>query len=111
MSSPPTLGQHDDAGWSGTPARPVTSAARPARPLEGVRVADFSWFGAGPIAGQTLASFGAEVVRVESEARIDSLRIVEPVALNEDGSKMSDTYNASGYFTTSTPASSASSST
>ncbi|MYD28040.1 MAG: CoA transferase, partial [Dehalococcoidia bacterium] len=72
--------------------------ARPRRPLEGVRVADFSWFGAGPIAGQTLASFGAEVVRVESEARIDSLRVVEPAALNPDGSKMTDTYNASGYF-------------
>ena len=98
VTSPPALGQHADAGWTATPARPVTSPSRPQRPLEGVRVADFSWFGAGPIAGQTLASFGAEVVRVESEARIDSLRIVEPVALNEDGSKMSDTYNASGYF-------------
>ncbi len=98
VTTPPALGQHPDAGWIATPARPVTSPSRPARPLEGVRVADFSWFGAGPIAGQTLASFGAEVVRVESEARIDSLRIVEPVALNEDGSKMSDTYNASGYF-------------
>ena len=98
VSSPPSLGQHAGAGWNATPARPVTSPSRPSLPLEGVRVADFSWFGAGPIAGQTLAAFGAEVVRVESEARIDSLRIVEPVALNEDGSKMSNTYNASGYF-------------
>ena len=98
VASPPALGRHADAGWRGAPARPVTSPSRPARPLEGVRVADFSWFGAGPIAGQTLASFGAEVVRVESEARIDSLRIVEPAALNPDGSKMTDTYNASGYF-------------
>ena len=98
VSSPPSLGEHAGAAWNATPARPVTSPSRPSLPLEGVRVADFSWFGAGPIAGQTLATFGAEVVRVESEARIDSLRIVEPVALNEDGSKMSDTYNASGYF-------------
>ncbi len=98
VAPPPALGRHADAGWRGAPARPVTSPSRPARPLEGVRVADFSWFGAGPIAGQTLASFGAEVVRVESEARIDSLRIVEPAALNPDGSKMTDTYNASGYF-------------
>ena len=98
MSSPPSLGEHAGAAWNATPARPVTSPSRPSLPLEGVRVADFSWFGAGPIAGQTLAAFGAEVVRVESEARIDSLRIVEPVALNEDGSKMSNTYNASGYF-------------
>ena len=98
VASPPALGQHPDADWRGTPARPVASPSRPARPLEGVRVADFSWFGAGPIAGQTLASFGAEVVRVESEARIDSLRVVEPAALNPDGSKMTNTYNASGYF-------------
>ncbi len=98
VAPPPRLGEHGDAAWNAAPARPSRSASRPARPLEGVRVADFSWFGAGPIAGQTLAAFGAEVVRVESEARIDSLRIVEPVALNPDGSKMSDTYNASGYF-------------
>ena len=72
--------------------------SRPASALEGIRVADFSWFGAGPIGCQTLATFGAEVVRVESEVRIDSLRIVEPVALNDDGSKKTGTYDASGYF-------------
>ncbi|MGH2607944.1 MAG: CaiB/BaiF CoA transferase family protein [Tepidiformaceae bacterium] len=66
-------------------------------PLDGIRVADFSWFGAGPIGGQTLCTFGAEVVRVESETRIDSLRVVQPVALNEDGSYKPG-YNASGYF-------------
>lgn len=67
------------------------------RPLEGIRVADFSWFGAGPIAGNTLAAFGAEVVRVESETRIDSLRVVQPFALNPDGSYKTG-YNVSGYF-------------
>ncbi|MBH77739.1 MAG: hypothetical protein CL897_05890 [Dehalococcoidia bacterium] len=96
--APPNLGQHMDADWKEVPARPARAATRSSLPLDGVRVADFSWFGAGPIAAQTLAAFGAEVVRIESETRIDSLRIVEPVALNEDGSKMSDTYNASGYF-------------
>ncbi len=67
------------------------------RPLDGIRVADFSWFGAGPIGGQTLATFGAEVVRIESETRIDALRVVQPVALNEDGSYKPG-YNCSGYF-------------
>ncbi len=66
-------------------------------PLSGIRVADFSWFGAGPIAGQTLATFGAEVVRVESEAKIDSLRVVQPFAMNPDGSFKTG-YNVSGYF-------------
>ena len=63
------------------------------RPLDGIRVADFSWFGAGPIAGRTLADFGAEVIRVESEARIDSLRIAQPMPPGK-----TDSYNLSGYF-------------
>ncbi len=67
------------------------------RPLEGLRVADFSWFGAGPIAGNTLACFGAEVVRVESLAKIDSLRVGHPFAMNADGAFKSG-YNVSGYF-------------
>jgi benzylsuccinate CoA-transferase BbsF subunit len=66
-------------------------------PLEGIRVADFSWFGAGPIGAQTLATFGAEVVRIESEKHVDSLRVVHPFALNPDG-KFKSGYNVSGYF-------------
>jgi len=66
-------------------------------PLDGLRVADFSWFGAGPIAAETLGMFGAEVVRIESESKIDALRVVQPFALNEDGSYKTG-YNVSGYF-------------
>ena len=69
----------------------------PKRPLEGLRVADFSWFGAGPIAGNTLSTFGAEVVRVESETKVDSLRRAHPFAMNPDGT-YKDGYNVSGYF-------------
>lgn len=61
-------------------------------PLDGIRVADFSWFGAGPIAGKILAHFGAEVIRVESETRIDGLRVAQPVADGKEG------YNSSGYY-------------
>ncbi|MBE0611533.1 MAG: CoA transferase [Dehalococcoidia bacterium] len=67
------------------------------RPLEGIRVADFSWFGAGPIAGNTLSTYGAEVIRVESETKVDALRRVHPFAMNEDGS-FKGGYNVSGYF-------------
>lgn len=66
-------------------------------PLEGIRVADFSWFGAGPIGAQTLCTFGAEVIRIESEAKLDGLRTAQPVALNPDGTPKTS-YNASGYF-------------
>ncbi len=62
------------------------------RPLEGIRVADFSWFAASPVAARTLADFGAEVVRVESEARPDGLRSAQPVAVGKSG------FNASGYY-------------
>lgn len=42
--------------------------------LAGVRVADFSWVGVGPLATQLLGSLGAEVVHVESSSRLDALR-------------------------------------
>lgn len=66
-------------------------------PLDGIRVGDFSWFGAGPIAGQMLCTFGAEVIRIESESKLDSLRVAQPVRLNTDGSPHTG-YNSSGYF-------------
>ena len=62
------------------------------RPLDGIRVADFSWFGAGPIAGRTLADFGADVIRVESEARVDGLRLAQPQKPGKSG------YNVCAYF-------------
>ncbi len=61
-------------------------------PLEGIRVADFSWYGAGPIGTQTLAWYGAEVIRIESEARVDGLRMVQPFPPGKTG------YNVSGYY-------------
>lgn len=61
-------------------------------PLEGIKVADFSWFAAGPICAENMASFGATVVRVESETRMDGLRGVMPFAKDKTG------YNVSGYY-------------
>jgi benzylsuccinate CoA-transferase BbsF subunit len=61
-------------------------------PLADLHVADFSWFAAGPVAARTLADYGAEVVRVESETRIDSLRIVQPFPPGKTG------YNVSGWY-------------
>ena len=62
-----------------------SSPRRRGRPLDGIRVADFSWFGAGPIAGRTLADFGADVIRIESEAKVDGLRHGEPVKPGKTG--------------------------
>ena len=41
------------------------------RPLEGVRIIDFGWILAGPYATAWLGSIGAEVIRIESKARLD----------------------------------------
>jgi benzylsuccinate CoA-transferase BbsF subunit len=32
-------------------------------PMQGIRVTDFSWFGAGPYVTRLLAAYGAEVIR------------------------------------------------
>lgn len=44
-------------------------------PLSGIRVVDFSWIVAGPQATRIMADFGAEVIRIEYEGRLDSVRI------------------------------------
>ena len=62
-------------------------------PLASVRVLDFSWIVAGPQATRILADFGAEVIRVEYEARVDSIRLGQPAPGTRPGS-----LNASGLF-------------
>ena len=46
--------------------------------LEGVKVVDFGWIGVGPSAAEYLGDNGATVVRVESNTKLDALRILPP---------------------------------
>jgi benzylsuccinate CoA-transferase BbsF subunit len=46
--------------------------------LEGVKILDFSWVGVAPITTKYLADNGADVIRVESAARLDVLRLAPP---------------------------------
>jgi crotonobetainyl-CoA:carnitine CoA-transferase CaiB-like acyl-CoA transferase len=78
----PCLGE-DQALLESLPARarrastgmPTAAASPPpSTALAGLRVVDFGWVLAAPIGTRLLASFGAEVIRVESSGRPDSMR-------------------------------------
>jgi crotonobetainyl-CoA:carnitine CoA-transferase CaiB-like acyl-CoA transferase len=56
------------------PARAAPRAAL----LDGLKVADFSWVGAGPLVSKDLANHGALVIHVESEKHVDPLRLIPP---------------------------------
>src|SRR3989441_4079168 len=61
-------------------------------PLEGIRVADFTWVWAGPFCTLQLAHLGAEVIRIETAARPCVTRLLPPWPDNKPG------LNRSGYF-------------
>ena len=61
-------------------------------PLEGIRITDFSWIGAGSYATKVLADLGADVIKIESHKAIDQLRTGGPFKDKVKG------VNRSGYF-------------
>jgi crotonobetainyl-CoA:carnitine CoA-transferase CaiB-like acyl-CoA transferase len=51
---------------------------QPSGPLKGVRIVDFSWAIAAPLATRAMADFGATVIRVESAKKPDVIRSAFP---------------------------------
>jgi benzylsuccinate CoA-transferase BbsF subunit len=62
------------------------------RPLEGIRIIDFCWVGAGSYTTKILADLGADVIKIESNAKVDGIRMSGPFANGIPG------INRSGYF-------------
>ena len=54
------------------------------KPFSGLRVVDLAWVGVGPTVSKYLADHGAEVIRVESATRPETLRRAGPVANGQD---------------------------
>jgi crotonobetainyl-CoA:carnitine CoA-transferase CaiB-like acyl-CoA transferase len=81
----PALGAHTAEVLSDAPPAPPP-APRPAPsdeeetplPFAGLKVADFSWVGVGPLTAKYLADHGATVVRVETSSPPDILRVGGP---------------------------------
>eukprot|EP01041_Mallomonas_annulata_P018373 gene18373-37278_t len=84
----PRLGQHNQEVWEELRATATSSTL----PLAGIRVADFCWLGAGSYCTKLLADMGADVIKIESSARLDSLRLAPPYKDGISG------INRSGYF-------------
>jgi crotonobetainyl-CoA:carnitine CoA-transferase CaiB-like acyl-CoA transferase len=85
----PRVGEHQQEVFDPLPASPVgfggAARASPrsespprALPFAGVKFADFSWIGVGPITAKALADHGADVVRIETDEPADRLRLVGP---------------------------------
>lgn len=75
-----------------TPPANNRSSPQLGLPLADIRVVDFSWAVAGPATTKILALFGADVIKIESRARIDGGRLGTPFLNGRPG------INKSGYF-------------
>ena len=75
----PDVGEHTHDVMSTLAPKPSQARTQSKRlPFEGVKFADFSWIGVGPITAKALGDHGATVVHIETDSPVDRLRMVGP---------------------------------
>ena len=84
---------HDRRAPGRSPPVRTRSRAAGTRPFEGIRVADFTSFWAGPFLAHVLGMFGADVIHVESTERPDGARL-----MNHHPRTMAQWWERSPYF-------------
>jgi len=63
------------------------------QPLEGIKVADFTWVVTGPLITKHLADYGAEVIKIEGRSRSDIQRSTRPFKDDIPGENRSGQFN------------------
>jgi benzylsuccinate CoA-transferase BbsF subunit len=66
-------------------------------PLQGITIASFGWVWAEPHMNRLLADMGAQVIKIESQAKMDTIRSLAPFPINEDGQPIIN-LNSSGWY-------------
>ncbi|MCP4226154.1 MAG: CoA transferase [Actinomycetia bacterium] len=97
LGPPPTLGQHTLEVLNEKPRLPSVAVAEPnpstEPPLAGIKIVDLMWAMAGPAASRVLADYGADVIRIESENKIDAVRTLQPFPDDVADPELSGIYN------------------
>ena len=101
LPQPPTIGEHTTQILSEAPRTPAVPIAavpgRTGKALEGLKILDFMWVMAGPAGSRVLADYGANIIRIDSEARMDTARTLQPFRDDEalpDNSALYSNMNA-----------------
>jgi crotonobetainyl-CoA:carnitine CoA-transferase CaiB-like acyl-CoA transferase len=91
----PRLGEHTHCHFAQRgPRNAERPTARYRQPLEGIRVLDLTHQWAGPFAARMMADYGADVIKIESLGRVDSVRYAA-FPNDEPGERP---WNRGGYF-------------
>jgi crotonobetainyl-CoA:carnitine CoA-transferase CaiB-like acyl-CoA transferase len=79
----------EDRDWRGAAVPEPAAVPRSDPPLSGLTVLDFGWAWAGGVVGSVLADFGADVIKIESQRRLDPMRMDRPLLPGGDSVEQS----------------------